>query len=167
MILAKKRKSKVPIDRNTWPLVKRIVREHLRPHLGRVAFSFVCMGIVAATTAALARIMEPLIDGAFDNRNLDRLYVIAAITFAIFAAKGVAAYGQEVMMNFIGQRIIADIQIRMFGHLIRSDLAFFHNTSTGKLISRFTNDVNMMRSSVSNALTGLGRNCLRSCSWSG
>ncbi|MEN8197718.1 MAG: ABC transporter transmembrane domain-containing protein, partial [Pseudomonadota bacterium] len=158
--MAKSRKSKIPIDRNTWPLVKRIVREHLRPHLGRVAFSLACMAIVAGATAALAKLMEPLMDGAFKDGDLQTLYALAAITLGVFVAKGIAAYGQEVMMNFIGQRIIADIQIRMFGHLIRSDLAFFHNNSTGKLISRFTNDVNMMRAAVSNALTGFGRELL-------
>ena len=41
-----------------------------------------------------------------------------------------------------------------------ADLAFFHATSTGKLISRFTNDVNMLRQVVSTALTGIGKDTL-------
>jgi subfamily B ATP-binding cassette protein MsbA len=40
------------------------------------------------------------------------------------------------------------------------DLAFFHDNATGRLVSRFTNDINMMRAAVSNALTGFGKDTL-------
>jgi subfamily B ATP-binding cassette protein MsbA len=136
------------------------VREHVRPHLGRIAFSLVCMAIAAAATAAMAKIMEPMLDDIFKDRDFDALHNIAMIILAVFVTKGFATYGQAVAMSYVGQRILADIQIRMFSHLIHSDLSFFHNNSTGQLISRFTNDVNMMRSAVSTALTGIGKDFL-------
>ncbi len=141
-------------------MVGRLVREHVRPHLGRIAFSLVCMAIAAAATAAMAKIMEPMLDDIFKDRDFDALHNIAIIVLAVFVIKGLATYGQAVAMNYVGQRILADIQIRMFSHLIRSDLSFFHNNSTGGLISRFTNDVNMMRAAVSTALTGIGKDLL-------
>ncbi|MDP6884478.1 MAG: ABC transporter ATP-binding protein, partial [Rhodospirillales bacterium] len=49
---------------------------------------------------------------------------------------------------------------RLFAHLARMDLGFFQATSSGKLISRFTYDINMMRTAVSNALTSLGKDLL-------
>ena len=82
------------------------------------------------------------------------------MAIAIFVVKGAANYGQSVLMNQVGQRIIADLQTRMFGHLMRADLAFYHDTATGTLISRFTNDVNLLRAAVSTALTGIVKELL-------
>ncbi len=140
--------------------MRRLVGEHVRPYFGRIAFSLACMAVAAAATAALAMLMEPILDQVFKDGDLVTLYVIAAIVVAVFVTKGLATYGQSVAMNFVGQRIIADVQSRMYGHLIRADLAYFHDTSTGRLISRFTNDVNLMRAVVSSALTGMGKDLL-------
>jgi len=63
-------------------------------------------------------------------------------------------------MSFVGLRIIADNQNRLFAHLTRMDIGFFHDNSTGRLISRFTVDINQMRVAVSNALTGFGKDLL-------
>ena len=60
-------------------------------------------------------------------------------------------------MTEVGQKIITDIQNRLFSHLMKADLTFFHNTPSGDLISRFTNDVNQMRMAVATTLLGLGR----------
>ena len=63
-------------------------------------------------------------------------------------------------MAFVGQRVIADLQSRVFAHILRFDLAFFQDTASGRLVSRLTNDVNMMRNAVSNALTGMVKDSL-------
>ncbi len=75
---------KIPLNRASWPLVSRLVREHVRPHLGRIAFSLVCMAIAAAATAAMAKIMEPMLDDIFKDRDFDALHNIAMIILAVF-----------------------------------------------------------------------------------
>ena len=119
-----------------------------------------CMVVVAAATAGYAYMMEPVLNEVFANKNRDMLMVLPLIVVAIFVVKGAANYGQSVMMNQVGQRIIADLQTRMFGHLMRADLAFYHDTATGTLISRSTNDVNLLRAAVSTALTGIVKELL-------
>ncbi|MEJ2120257.1 MAG: ABC transporter ATP-binding protein [Alphaproteobacteria bacterium] len=145
-----------PIDPASWALVRRLVSEHVRPYLWVIAFSLVCMAIAAASTAAMARYMEPFFNQMLTERNTDQLYVAAAIVFGIFLAKGVATFGQHVSMNWVGQRVIADVQTRLYHHIINADLAYFHDSPTGELISRFTNDVGRLRFAVSDALTGVG-----------
>ena len=58
-------------------------------------------------------------------------------------------------MNFVGLRIVADIREKLYNHLQTLSLSFFTKTPTGILISRITNDVNLIQGSVSNAITGL------------
>ena len=147
-------------DTRTRTLAGRLMREHVRPQAGRIAFALGCMAVVAATTAALAKQMEPILDQVFAEGSMDALITISATVLVIFVIKGIAGYGQAVAMNHVGQRIVADLQRRLFGHLMASDLAFFHDNSPGQLISRFTNDTMLLRNAVSSTLTSLGKDLL-------
>ena len=149
-------KKKIRLEAVSWVLVRRLITEHVRPYIWIIAFSLVCMGVAAGTTAALAGLMEPLINGMAKQSDSNLLYWAAGIVFAIFAIKGIATFAQQVSMGWVGQRIIADIQKRFYRHVIRADLAFFHNSPTGELISRLTNDVAGMRNALSETLSGIG-----------
>ena len=153
-------KNGIRFDSTTVALVSRLAREHIRPLVPKLIFSFVCMAIAAAMTGAMAKLMEPILDEVFKSASIDRLNEIAIVILVVFATKGFATYGQGVLMNHVGMRIIADVQAKMFDHVIGADLAFFQANATGGLISRFTNDANMLRSAVSNALTGIGKDTL-------
>src|SRR3546814_20141570 len=58
-------------------------------------------------------------------------------------------------MTRFGERIIADTQIRMYAHLIRADLAWLHDSHSGKLIASFLYDATLLREAISKSLTGL------------
>ena len=118
------------------------------------------MILAAGATAALAYLMEPVLDEIFLEKDRTLLIVVPVAVIAITVIRGVATYGQAVLMAFVGQRVIADLQSRVFAHILRFDLAFFQNTASGKLVSRLTNDINMMRNAVANALTGMVKDSL-------
>ena len=122
--------------------------------------AFVFMALVAGTTAISAKLMEPIINEVFVQKNKTMLVPVALAVLITFIVKGFANYGQSVTMSFVGQRIITDVQHRLYAHLSTLELGFFHATSTGSLISRFTIDVNMMRAAVSNVVTGFGKDAL-------
>jgi len=63
-------------------------------------------------------------------------------------------------MTYVGQRIITDMQHRLYAHITSLELGYFHATPIGGLISRFTIDIGMMRAAVSNVITGLGKDAL-------
>ncbi|HIO38266.1 MAG TPA: ABC transporter ATP-binding protein [Rhodospirillales bacterium] len=141
-------------------MVKRLLKESVRPYLKWIAFALVGMVFVAGATAAMAWLMKPVINDVFVAKNKEFLLPISIAVLVTFAIKGFANYAQSVIMHYVGQRIITDTQHRLYGHLTRMDLSFFHQTPTGSLISRFTVDINMMRAAVSNALTGIGKDFL-------
>ena len=118
------------------------------------------MVLAAGSTAALAYLMEPVLDEIFLEKDRTLLIVVPVAVIVITLIRGVATYGQGVLMAFVGQRVIADLQSRVFAHILRFDLAFFQDTASGKLVSRLTNDINMMRNAVSNALTGMVKDSL-------
>ena len=141
-------------------LVARLVRDHVRRHAGRIAFAVGCMGIVAAATAANAWMMEPVLDEVFFNQDPRMLWLVPLGIVVIAILKGFATYGQAYLMNVVGQRIIAEVQLGLFAHLMRADLAQLHTLTTGRLISSFLNDVNLLREAVAKAITGIAKDSL-------
>jgi len=149
-----------PIEAPTGALVKRLLSGYVRRHLARIAIALVCMVVVAGCTAAFTQLIKPIIDEIFVARNAAMLWPISVAALAVFVAKGLATYGQTVLMSFVGQRIVADLQFDLFKRLMGADLAFYHENSPGKLIARFINDINLLRNAVSTTLLGVGRDAL-------
>ncbi|MGH7114505.1 MAG: ABC transporter ATP-binding protein [Stellaceae bacterium] len=144
----------------TAALVWRLARDFMRPHAPRIALAFVLMGAAAASTALRAWLMQPVLDRIFVGRDASLLLVIAGAALAIAIVKGVSDYGEAVLMNRVGQRVIADVQKALFGQVMRADLAYFHAHASGTLISRFTSDAALLRSAAANVLGAIGKDAL-------
>lgn len=145
---------------STPALVARLMRESIRPYLAWIVFALICMALVAGATGAVAWLLGPVVDQVFVDKNRSMLWPLGGAVIVVYVVKGIANYGQSTMMSFVGQRIIADTQCRLYEHLSCMELAFFQRNPSGNLISRFTTDINMMRAAVSNALTGFGKDSL-------
>ncbi len=150
----------IPPPLPTAALYRRLLREAVAPYAGRFFLAGLCMLTVALSTAALAWLMQPVVNQVFVERRAELLWPVGLAVFASFAFKGLGAYGQTMIMTRVGQTVLTDLQNRLFRHLLHMDLRFFAEHRTGTLISRLTTDIVAMRMAVSTALTGLGRESL-------
>ena len=154
-------KTRIPLgDERTAPLAKRMWRSFVAPYGGWLILAAIAMALVAATTAATAYLMDPVVDEVFVEKNRTMLWYVGGAVIAVFLLKSLAAYAQDALLAYVGQRIVADIQARLFGHLLEQDISLFQERATGTLISHFTFDVQALRQAVSNAIVGLGRDGL-------
>lgn len=143
--------------RSTRDLLLRLLHDYIAPYKRKIVYALLCMLVMAAMTAASAYMMKPVMDEIFIRKDVHMLYVIPPVLFLIITCGAFANYGQSLYMRFVGQRIIADLQMALFSHLIKSDVKLFSDTASGRLISRFTNDIQMMRAAVSSTLTGIAK----------
>jgi len=141
-------------------LVWRLARDFMRPQARPIALAFALMGVAAASTALRAWLMEPVLDRIFVARDASLLLLIAGAALAIALVKGLADYGDAVLMARAGQRVIADVQQALYARLMRADLAYFHARPSGTLISRFTNDTALLRNAAANVLGGIGKDAV-------
>tara|TARA_B100000700_G_scaffold295811_1_gene359052 strand:+ start:812 stop:2620 length:1809 start_codon:yes stop_codon:yes gene_type:complete len=146
--------------KSTLFLMKRLWRDAIHAYLGWIALAVVFMVITAGATSYTAYLMKPVIDDVFVKQDEARLWVVAFLVLSTFFVKSIASYAQAMLMHFVGLRIISDMQNRLFIHLSRMDIVFFHRHPTGTLISRFTNDIHQMKVAVSNGLTGVGKDLM-------
>ncbi len=141
-------------------LAKRLIAGHVRPHWRSLALAALLMAVVAVATAASAWLFQPAIDEVFIARDQSMLYLVPLAIALVAGAKGLAAFGQNVLMNQVGQRIVADTQVAMFDHIVRADLAWLQDHHTGKLVASFLYDVTLLREAVSRAVTGIAKDAL-------
>jgi subfamily B ATP-binding cassette protein MsbA len=132
----------------------------MRPHVRRIVLAFLLMGLAAGSTAGRAWLMEPVLDRIFVAREGSLLLLIAGGALVLALVKGLADYGETVLMTRVGQRVIADVQIALFARLMRADLAYFHAHPSGTLISRFTSDAALLRNAAANVLGGIGKDAV-------
>lgn len=147
------------MNESTGYLVGRLWRDWMRAYLGRIIGAAVLMAVVAATTAAFPKLIETAID-MLEARDRRVMIEVPAAIIAITFTRGIASYGQSVLSQSMALRVIAALQKAMFARLMHADLATLQGASTGKLISRFTNDVNLMRDALSRSMTAMVRDFL-------
>jgi subfamily B ATP-binding cassette protein MsbA len=141
---------------STGYLIGRLWRSWMRHHKGRIAAAVALMLVVAAASAAYPKLIETAIN-MLEAKDRDVIWMMPVAILIATGIKGMASYGQSVLSQSVALKVINAIQKAMFAHLMRADLGTYHATSTGKLISRFTNDVNLMRDALSRTLTAMAR----------
>ena len=140
-----------------WTLIRRLARDYLRHHAGKISCAIVFMMVVALATGTQAKLIEPALDKVFTQGDTTLLWVLPLIFLAVSVIKGFASYGQAILMQKSGLRVCVMLQNQMFDRLIDADLKYIHGDATGKLLSRFINDVNFTREATVKTFTGFGR----------
>ena len=152
MSLEKKIKSKL--------VIKRLLQEHVAPYKKKVIIAILFMVLSALCAAAIVGLVQPAIDRVFITHDREMLLLIPLALLIIHTIKGIAEYFQNYIIKYVGQRILTNIQMRMYEHLLSADFLFLQSQSSGRLISRFTNDIILMRGAVSNMLVGCAKHFL-------
>jgi subfamily B ATP-binding cassette protein MsbA len=133
-------------------MLKRLVDRYLRPHKSNFIAAMVFMAVAAAMRGVFTHTLQLVVDGMIQRRGLVYMIWVCALIIGSFWLRSGMVYLHTILMNRIGQRIVATVQQEMCAHLLKSDLAFFHANSSGTLVSRVINDVMIMRQAVNECL---------------
>ncbi|MGM0607311.1 MAG: ABC transporter ATP-binding protein [Candidatus Muiribacteriota bacterium] len=117
-----------------------------------IFLSMLASVVVAAATAAPAYIVEQLLNRVLLEKNEFMLLVISIGMPLLLLIKGIFFFLQKYLMAYIGQKLIMNIRFDVFSHLQKVSLSFFLKKSTGQIISRLTNDVNVIQSMINGSM---------------
>ena len=131
-----------------------------QPYRRRTAFSV--LSLLAATATALAPpyLAKYALDDAIKAQGGRQLYLVVAIFVAAGLANWAMFYVETYMTGWVGERILADLRVRLFRHLQRLSLGFYERNRAGVIISRLTNDVEAIDQLVTDGVTSLVQNSL-------
>ncbi|MBN8512422.1 MAG: ABC transporter ATP-binding protein [Rickettsiales bacterium] len=147
----------IEVNYSSREIITRLLRDHVSPYKGKIFVAIVHMIIVAICAAAIVRLVQPAIDRVFLTHDRQMLVTIPLLMLVIYSIKGVAEYYQGYIIKYVGQKILTNLQMLMYEHLLYSDYLYIKSQSSGRLISRFTNDIMLMRGAISNLLVGCAK----------
>ena len=130
------------------------------PYRTRTIFSIFSLLLATATALAPPLLAKYAIDDGITHKDLGTLWVIVGAFLLAGLANWGMSYVQTYLTGWVGERILADLRIKLFGHLQRLSLGFFERNRAGVIISRLTNDVEALDQLVTDGVTTLVQSTL-------
>jgi ABC-type multidrug transport system, ATPase and permease components len=131
-----------------------------QPYRGRTAWSVLSLLTATATALAPPYLAKVALDDAVTKGAGTAIYVVVGVFVAVGLANCVMTYVETYLTGWVGERILADLRIRLFGHLQRLSLGFYERNRAGVIISRLTNDVEAIDQLVTDGVTTLVQSTL-------
>jgi ATP-binding cassette, subfamily B, bacterial MsbA len=117
-------------------VLRRLLTDQGFKHWKGYAFAFAMMALIALTTALSAWIIGRIVDKIFVGRDLAAVWEITAAIVVIYTVKGLATYGQQVVMSQVGNSIVANVQRRMFDQMLRMKVSYYGKSHSSIFIAR-------------------------------
>ncbi len=129
-----------------------------RPYRARIALVTSIIVVSAVVALASPLLLRELLDHAIPDRDVTLVTLIALGMIAVAVVTNTLGVLQTWMSNSVGQTLMHDLRVAVYGHLQRQSLGFFARTRTGEVQSRIANDIGGMQSVVTNTATSIAQN---------
>ena len=141
-------------------LAGRILKTYLAPRWKGLSVSVLCAVIVAALSALLIQILDPAINQLMVQHKPGAMIVIPLTIAALALGRGIAQITQASLVNRIGNGIVGDVQVQLFGKLIRADLARLRTAHSGEYVSSVLYDAGLIREAATSGVVNYTQHLL-------
>ena len=130
----------IPAAKYDAALLRRLL-SYLRPYRGLAAGAVLLLLVQSGLALVGPRLTERALDVAIPRMDLGLLGLLAGLYLATMLLELVVEYGGALLTAFVGQRVMYDLRMEIFGHLQRLSVAYFDRNPVGRLMTRVTSDV--------------------------
>jgi ATP-binding cassette subfamily B protein len=129
---------------------------YLKPHRLKVGEILIYIGLMVAFSTLMPLSQKWLIDRAILPGNSDELIRIMVAITILFVVASVSGLRENYLSAWVAEKVLQTMRMRMFSRLQRMEPGFFQRMQTGDIISRMTNDLQMIQFAFTGAMaTGL------------
>jgi ATP-binding cassette subfamily B protein len=132
-------------------LMRRLIK-YLKPYRWHVALGIVLSLLVSAMEAVRPYFTKIAVDTNIAQGDKQGLLVTMLIFLVIMIVRGFIQYANAYLTQWIGQRTIFDLRMEVFRHLQTLSLKFYDRNPIGRLITRVTNDVEVLNEMFSSGI---------------
>ncbi len=137
-----------------------MARIYLAPRWKALTASLVCAGAFAALSGLLLNVLQPAVDQLTRRPTSATLWRIPLFIVALALGRGLAQAVQATLVNRIGNGVVGDIQLELFGKMVRADLARLRASHTGAFVSQVLYDSGLIREAATNGVVNFVQNTL-------
>jgi subfamily B ATP-binding cassette protein MsbA len=144
----------------TREIAARVASTYLKPRWKGVTVAVLCTIAVAIFSTKLAQILEPAINDLLVKPKPGAILIIPLTMVAYALGRAVAQIIQSTLVNRIGHGIVGDIQVDLFGRMMRADLARLRATHSGTFVSSVLYDAGLIREAATSGMISYTQNAL-------
>lgn len=142
------------VNNNSTALIRRFISGYLSVHKKNLAIATLCMVVSSACYGYFTHTLSPLFKTILSTTDNAQLFGFVAMLIGLFLVKGITEFVYNFLMEKIGLNTVAKIQNEMFSKIVHQDLYFFRNHPAASLASRFLFDLQRLRQTISQTVTG-------------
>ncbi len=131
------------------------VLAYARPYWNQIGGMLVMILLSAGVSLVSPLIFRNLIDQVLPQKDMGRLVILAIALMVLPIFSGLLGVIQRRLNAAVGEGVIFDLRVALFGRLQRMSLRFFTNTKSGELMSRLNNDVVDAQNAISNTIVNI------------
>ncbi len=132
-------------------LMRRLLK-HLKPYRWHVVLGIVLSLLVSAMEAVRPYFTKIAVDTNIAQNDRQGLLITILLFLSVMIVRGFLQYANAYLTHWIGQRTIFDLRMEIFQHLQRLSLKFYDRNPIGRLITRLTNDVEVLNEMFSSGI---------------
>jgi len=132
-------------------LMRRLLT-YLRPYKWQVALGILLSIAVSAMEAVRPYFTKIAVDENIAQGDKHGLLMTTLFFLGVMVVRGVIQYFNTYLTQWVGQRTIFDLRMEVFEHLQRRGLKFFDRNPIGRLITRVTNDIEVLNDMFSSGI---------------
>ncbi len=135
---------------------------HVLRYKGMIALATFSLVMAAMATLAVPIAVRRMIDHGFSAENSQFIDQYFGVMFGVVFVLALASGGRFYFVNWIGERVVADLRERVFSHVIGLSPSFYEKTRTGEILSRLTADTTAIKAAVGASMSIALRNLVLS-----
>ena len=124
------------------------------PYWKQLVVAGILLGISTVLTLTMPLFVQGIVNSVVTDQNWQVMTTLSLGLVVVFLVQSVFNFGQSYLLAYTGERLVADLRKRVFGHLQSLSLSFYDNQRVGELTSRLSNDVAVVQAGLTNNLLG-------------
>ena len=133
----------------------RRILSYLSPYKLQMVIAIAALVITSLLDLVFPAIIAVVVDVVLSSGSMDLLTRVTFALLLIFALSSVFRFIQSYQLGYVGERVVYDLRQQLYGHLLNLSMGFFTQRRVGELVSRLSNDVTTLRTTLTSNLTSL------------
>ncbi|HEY2177872.1 MAG TPA: ATP-binding cassette domain-containing protein [Caulobacteraceae bacterium] len=133
----------------------RLAGRYLAPRWRSLGVALICAALFAVLSGILLAILQPAVNDLIVRPRPGAMAILPLIIVALAVGRGLAQVIQALLINQIGNGIVGDVQVELFGRLVRADLARLRASHSGGFVSSVLYDAGLIREAATTGLINL------------
>ncbi|MFT5195760.1 MAG: subfamily B ATP-binding cassette protein MsbA [Candidatus Promineifilaceae bacterium] len=130
---------------------------YIQAHRGWLVIWAIGLVLSSLMGLVLPIVVQRLVDGVLIEGDDIQLMQLGLGMTAVFALQALFSFIHQIIIAYVGESTIAAIRVAVYSHLQKMSLRFFADNRTGAIISRVTNDVTLLHTTITNTLSTILR----------